>query len=122
MRRKILREIDLDEVGELREVKRPDRVLVLDDGSVVVVEETGRPRPEDVEKHLSLLDALGGDWSKLIGRERPRSVTCVIHHRRGDAVFYARMRSREVLKKFRRRGARVVAVECEREFREKLGL
>jgi len=118
-RRRVEREINLDNIATFRDTKHPDRILELDDGSVIVIEETRRPRPEDIDKLLSLLETVGGDWSSLLGYKRPTSIICVVHHTRSDTAFYIHMRSKGIHRAFQRYRARIIAVECNRELRNK---
>jgi len=109
-----VRKIELDELEALKGIKHPDVLLVLDDGAVIVVEETKRPRSEDIDKLLSLLEFLRDDWTPLLGHRKPSAITCVVHHTKSDVAFYIRIRAKDVHKAFRRHGAGVRAVRCRR--------
>jgi len=86
-RRRVLRKIPLDQVPELEQEQRPDYVLLLDDGEVVVVEETGRPEPRDLDRVAQAALALKEGAFPLRVSRSPSAITGVVHYRRRDTTF-----------------------------------
>jgi len=133
-RRRIKREVDLDSLPMLRDTKHPDRLLELDDETIIVIEETRRPEPDDLHKLLSLPETLKEDWTPITatgsgsgkgrgtGTGRPKSLICIVHHTRSDTLFYTILRSKSLRAKFRRYGAEISAVKCAKELRNKLSI
>ena len=85
-RRRVLRKVSLDQVPELEQEQRPDYVLLLDDGEVVVVEETGRPEPRDLDRLVQAVLMLKRGVLRL-HQGRASAITGVVHYRRRDTVF-----------------------------------
>ncbi|RLE55854.1 MAG: hypothetical protein DRJ40_07485 [Thermoprotei archaeon] len=86
-RRRILRKIDLDDlVGSVFEhnEKRADYLLVLSDGTIVVVEEVrGRPKPSDVINSIEgTLRKLNRALNCVEISTTLNKIICVIHFRK----------------------------------------
>ena len=120
-RRRVVKRRNLDELFPprgARTPKHPDYALLLDDGEIVIVEETSRPKIEDVERLESFIKEL--NWKTLFGME-PKGKMAVLHFERrgGDATKYLTHR----IKRFRRKyGVVLYGAGCDKVLRERLRL
>ena len=118
-RRKVVVKLSFDEMPEFSEAQRPDYLLLLDDGELVIVEETGRPEFRDVKRVE--------DTALLVRRRElnlphdiiPSRITGVVHFRRRDKTF-GRYFSGEQKKFWDRYRILLVAVACDRDLRQRL--
>jgi len=120
-RRRVVKRRNLDELfppRDARTPKHPDRALLLDDGEIVIVEETGRPEIKDVQRLERFLRDF--DWKILFDRE-PRGKTLVLHYRRRDlkATKYLTYRSKEIRKNY---GVVLYGAGCDKVLKERLRL
>mgnify|MGYP007013857689 CR=1 FL=1 len=118
-RRRVLRKISLDQVPELEQEQRPDYALLLDDGEVVVVEETGRPEPRDIDRVAQAALALKKGTLPLRVSKSPSAITGVVHYRRRDTVFGRHLSSLQ--KRFwDKHRILLLGVSCQRELEQRL--
>ena len=118
-RRRVLRKISLDEMPELSQEQRPDYVLLLDDGEIVLIEETGRPEPKDLNRVAQAALALKEGTFPLRLSEPPSAITGVVHYRRRDTAFGRYLSSLQ--KKFwDRHHILLLGVSCRRDLEQRL--
>jgi len=87
---RILKSISLDEVPDLRGKKRADYLLLLEGGVLVVLEETSKPRLEDLDEKLPMtIEWLRrrGPANVGISPHEIRGIVAVCHFRRGIGGF-----------------------------------
>ena len=119
-RRRVVKQVDLNSISALSQRQKPDFVLLLEDGEVLVVEETGRPELKGLNRLEAFLRwARRGGWGHLLAF-RPELVMCVVHYRKRDLAF-ARMAEHKA-RALAKLGGKLKLVSCEREFKERLGV
>jgi len=111
--------LSFDEIPEFSEAQRPDYLLLLDDGEVIIVEETGRPEFRDVKRVEDAALLLRKGELNLPHDIIPSRITGVVHFRRRDKTF-GRYFSGEQKKFWDKYRVLLVAVACERELRQRL--
>jgi len=115
----VVSKLSFDDIPELAQLPRPDYLLVLDDGEVVVVEETGRPKPEDLERVIEAVVGLKRGELNLPIETTPPRITGVVHFRRRDLTFGKHLSGEQ--KRLRdKHGIILLGVSCDRELRQRL--
>ena len=118
-KRKIVIKLSFDEVPEFSDVQRPDYLLLLDDGEVVIVEETGRPEFRDVKRVENATLLLRARRPNLLHGIVPSRITGVVHFRSRDKTF-SRYLSGEQKKFWDKYRILLLGAACERELRQRL--
>lgn len=118
-RRKVINKSSLDKLLKQGFGKRPDYLLVLDDGEIIVVEETGRPEFKDVKRVMDFATMLRKGELHLPGITVLSSITGVIHYKRRDSAFGKYLVSQQK-KAWRELRIRLLGVSCNREFQQRL--
>jgi len=81
--------IDLDKVaGKLGlRGKYADKLILLSSEVIVVLEETGRPKPDDVAKLENTIQALKHGVLKRYLKSHPEKIVALIHAKRRDTMI-----------------------------------
>ncbi len=85
-----MRIIDLDKAAGklgLREKKHADKLILLNSEVIVVVEETGRPKLDDVAKLENTVQALKHGVLKEYLKSFPKRIVALIHAKRRDTMI-----------------------------------
>ncbi len=107
--------IDLEELArKLRWCeKHADKLVILND-VVVVIEETSRPKMDDIEKLESTIQSLKSGALKNYLRINPKRIIAIVHARRRDSVV-PKILHRKVMK-----GVIYLKASCSNDVRSKI--
>lgn len=111
--------LSFDELPEFGQKQRPDYILLLDDGEVIIVEETGRPEFRDVERVRTAAVMLKKGHFRLPYDTTPSAITGVVHYRHRDTTF-SKYLSNLQKKLWDKHRIHLLGVSCQRELMERL--
>jgi len=115
----VVSRLSFDDIPEFGQVPRPDYLLLLDDGEIVIVEETGRPEFRDLKRVIDTVVMLKEGRLSLPYHITPFRITGVVHYRRKDTTFGKHLSSQQK-RLWEKYGIRLLGVSCERDLQQRL--